>query len=117
VDDNPINLKVLQGFCKKLKWRVESANDGKQAISLLENHDYDLVLMDCQMPEMDGYEATKIIRDPNSNVKKHDVPIIAVTANISDENRKKCHATGMNDFIPKPVKIEMLQKVSQNILN
>lgn len=117
VDDNPVNLKVLQGLCKKLKWRVESANNGKQAIGLLENQDYDIVFMDCQMPEMNGYEATKIIRDPDSNVRNHDVPVIAVTANISDDNRKKCHMAGMNDFIPKPVKIEMLHTVIQNIFN
>lgn len=115
VDDNPINRKVVEVLCKKLNWQADNANDGKQAITLLEKKEYDLVLMDCQMPEMDGYEATKIIRDSNSNVKNHDITIIAVTANVSEENHKKCLKVGMDGFIPKPIKLLPLLKISQNL--
>ncbi len=113
VDDNLINLKVVQGFCNKLNWKSATASNGEQAISLLSEDEFDLVFMDCQMPVMDGYEATRIIRDPASDALQHDIPVIAVTANISDENRKKCIKTGMNDFMSKPVKIDVLQAIAE----
>ncbi len=116
VDDNPINRKVVTGICKRLNWQPDTANDGRQAIQLLTKKEYDLVLMDCQMPEMDGYEATKIIRDSDSPVKNHTIPIIAVTANVSDENRAKCLKTGMDDFIPKPVKLSILKALAKDVL-
>ncbi|MBU1342706.1 MAG: response regulator, partial [Proteobacteria bacterium] len=116
VDDNLINRKVVAGVCNRLNWQSDSANDGKQAIQLLEEKEYDLVLMDCQMPEMDGYEATRIIRNKTSSVKNHDIPIIAVTANVSDENRDKCLGGGMDDFIPKPIKLPILKALAQKVL-
>ncbi|MCD4677058.1 MAG: response regulator [Desulfobacula sp.] len=116
VDDNPINRKVVAGVCNRLNWQSDSAADGKQAIQLLEKKEYDLVLMDCQMPEMDGYEATRIIRDKESLVKNHDIPIIAVTANVSDKNRDKCLGVGMDDFIPKPIKLPILKELTQKVL-
>jgi len=116
VDDNPINRKVVASVCNRLNWQSDSANDGKQAIQLLRVKKYDLVLMDCQMPEMDGYEATRIIRNKESSVKNHNVPIIAVTANVSDENRDKCLSAGMDDFIPKPIKLPILKELTQKVL-
>ncbi len=117
VDDNPINRKVIKGLCNRLNWQPEEACDGKQALELLRKNNYDLVLMDCQMPTMDGYEATRIIRDLTSNVKNHDIAIIAVTANVSDENRIKCFNSGMNDFLAKPVNLSMLRKIAIKALN
>ncbi|MBU4129343.1 MAG: response regulator [Proteobacteria bacterium] len=117
VDDNPINRKVIKGLCNRLNWKSDDACDGKQALDLLTKNTYGLVLMDCQMPGMDGYEATRIIRDLSSSVKNHHVPIIAVTANVSDENRAKCLRSGMNDFLPKPVKLHMLKEMTIKTLN
>lgn len=116
VDDNPVNTAVLAKQCGKLNHRSTCAANGKEAISLLREHDYDLVFMDCQMPEMDGYEATRLIRDPKSKVKNNLIPIIAVTANVSEENRMQCLEAGMNGFIPKPVKLPMLEKLVQTVL-
>ena len=116
VDDNTVNRKVAAGVCNRLNWQSDNASDGNQAIRLLEEKDYDLVLMDCQMPEMDGYEATRIIRDKTSSVRNHDIPIIAVTANVGEENRLKCLDAGMDDFIPKPVKPPVLKELVLKLL-
>jgi len=117
VDDNPINRKVVGGTCKRLNWQSDAANDGKQAIALLEKKEYDLVLMDCQMPEMDGYEATQVIRDTSSSVKNHHIPIIAVTANTGEENRNRCLDAGMDDFITKPIKLPLLKELSKKVIS
>ena len=116
VEDNIINQKVTVGMLNKLGFRTDIASDGYKAIKALENIQYNLVFMDCQMPEMDGYEATRIIRDKESLVKNHDIPIIAVTANVSDENRDKCLGVGMDDFIPKPIKLPILKELTQKVL-
>lgn len=116
VEDNPVNQMVIKGICKKLNWKTDCAKDGREAVELLEKEEFNLVLMDCQMPVMDGYEATQIIRNPNSKILKHDVPIIAVTANVSDENRLKCLKTGMDDFITKPINLEKIQSVCMKYL-
>ena len=91
-------------------YRFESAENGRIAVDLLCQEDYDLVLMDCQMPELDGYEATKIIRDITSKVRQHDIPVIAVTANAMSGDEDKCKAAGMNGYISKPIKREALQQ-------
>jgi len=70
---------------------------------MLQKARYELVLMDCQMPEMDGFEATRIIRDRTSEVLEHDVPVVAMTANAFPEDRARAIACGMNDFLAKPV--------------
>lgn len=72
---------------------------------------YDAVLMDCQMPQMDGYEATRRIRDPASAILDHAVPVIAMTANAFAEDRERCIAAGMNDFLSKPVDRSTLAQV------
>ena len=87
-----------------LGFQVDIATDGLKAVRALEIFDYDLVLMDCMMPEMDGYEATAVIRDVSSRVINHNVPIIAVTANVMDGDWEKCLESGMDDYLAKPVK-------------
>ena len=102
-EDNIVNQKVALGILKKIGLSVEAVSNGSEAVKALELIPFDLVLMDCQMPEMDGYEATRKIRDTNSNVKNHDITVIAMTANAMSGDRDKCMQVGMNDYITKPV--------------
>ncbi|MDH5602247.1 MAG: response regulator, partial [Gammaproteobacteria bacterium] len=114
VEDNITNQKVALGILGKLGYRVDVALNGAEAISVLESNNFDLVLMDCQMPEMDGFEATRRIRDGQSKVLNHDIPIIAMTAHAMMEDRNKCTAAGMNDYLSKPVEpkalLDMIEK-------
>ena len=103
VEDNFVNQRVAVYMLTKLGATVDVANHGREALELLSRTRYDLVLMDCQMPEMDGFEATRIIRDPVSSVLDHEVPVIAMTANAFPEDRSRALNAGMNDFIAKPV--------------
>ena len=111
-----MNQKVAIGILKKIGLSVEAVANGAEAVKALELIPYDLVLMDCQMPEMDGYEATKKIRSPISNVKNHDVPIIAMTAHAMTGDREKCLQAGMNDYISKPVDPQSLAKTIEKWL-
>ena len=103
VEDNFVNQRVAVYMLNKLGYEVDVALHGREAIGMLGNFDYDLVLMDCQMPEMDGFEATRTIRDRTSSVLDHEVPVIAMTANAFPEDRARALACGMNDFLAKPV--------------
>jgi signal transduction histidine kinase/BarA-like signal transduction histidine kinase len=111
VEDTHVNQRVLSVFLKKLSCVTEIANDGAEAISKLKQYKYDLVLMDIMMPNLDGFSAIKIIRDPESSVLDHDVPVIAMTANALKEDREKCMNAGMNDYISKPVKFKALIEI------
>jgi CheY-like chemotaxis protein/HPt (histidine-containing phosphotransfer) domain-containing protein len=102
-EDNIINQQVAIGVLKKFGLKVDTVSNGIEAIKALELHHYDLVLMDIQMPEMDGYEATERIRNPDSLVINHQIPIIAMTANVLGGDRENCLEAGMNDYISKPV--------------
>ena len=108
VEDNPVNQRVAIHMLGKLGYQVELAQHGREAVDRLGRDRFDLVLMDCQMPEMDGFEATRIIRDPASSVLDHAVPVVAMTANAFAEDRERCLAAGMNDFLAKPVDRRML---------
>jgi signal transduction histidine kinase/CheY-like chemotaxis protein/HPt (histidine-containing phosphotransfer) domain-containing protein len=108
-EDNIANQKVaLLVLERKLGYRVDVVANGSEAIDALNQRDYDLVLMDCQMPEMDGYQASRFVRDPDSTVRNHDIPIVAMTANALKGDREKCLAAGMDDYVVKPVKPEAL---------
>ena len=91
-------------------------DNGLEAVRALEILDYDLVLMDCQMPEMDGYEATAAVRSPHSKVLNHHVPIIAMTANAMREDRDNCLEAGMDDYMSKPVKKDIVSKMLEKWL-
>ncbi len=102
VEDNRINQMVALGILKKLGYdRVDTAENGVLALKKLANKQFNLVLMDCQMPEMDGFEATQEIRKLPCDMNK--VPIIAMTANAMDGDREKCLSVGMNDYLSKPI--------------
>lgn len=114
VDDNPVNRKVACGFLKKLGFESDVAEDGKEALNCVKKATYGLILMDCQMPVMDGYEATRAIRQ---HLKGVALPIIAVTANAMEGDREKCLAAGMDDYIPKPLRKDVLEKTVFSWLN
>jgi signal transduction histidine kinase/ActR/RegA family two-component response regulator len=106
VEDNPVNCMVVQAMLEQLGMAVLLANDGGQAVELLRDQPIDLVLMDCQMPVMDGYEATRRIR--GSGHARARVPIVALTAHALADDRQRCEAAGMDDYLPKPVTSDAL---------
>ena len=107
-EDNLTNQEVVLGVLNKLGLKADAVTNGVLAIEALSRASYDLVLMDVQMPEMDGLEATRVIRDPHSGVLSHDLPIIAMTANAMQGDRQRCLDAGMNDYVAKPVTPTML---------
>jgi len=107
-EDNIVNQQVAVGILRKLGLSPDAVADGAEAVKALELMPYDLVLMDVQMPEMDGFEATRQIRNPQSAVRDHRVPIIAMTANAMQGDREKCLGAGMDDYVAKPVTPEAL---------
>ncbi|MCP4544928.1 MAG: response regulator [bacterium] len=116
VEDNKINQRVALGILKKLGLQADAVADGREALNALASLPYDLVLMDCMMPVMDGYEASRRIRDPQSSVKDHNVPIIALTANAIRGDREKCLAAGMNAYIAKPISRQELRETLEEWL-
>ncbi|MCS6293090.1 MAG: PAS domain S-box protein [Nitrospira sp.] len=109
VDDNSVNQKVAVKMLEKLGHRVDVAGNGKEALLALTRHPYHVVFMDCQMPEMDGFETTRHIRS-HERPGCH-VPIIAMTANTMAGDREQCLASGMDDFVSKPVKSQDLHRI------
>lgn len=103
VEDNFINRKLIVSVLEKINVKVDTAENGFQAVEKFKTNNYNLILMDLQMPDMDGFEVTKIIRNTNTENCKT-IPIIALTAHILKEYKDKAFETGMNDFISKPVK-------------
>jgi len=108
VEDNITNQLVARGMLEKLRLNVEIATNGQEAVQALSMQHYDLVFMDCQMPVMDGFEATQIIRDPSSEALQHNIPIIAMTANAMTEDIQHCTDAGMNAHVAKPVNPTLL---------
>ncbi|MBN2011834.1 response regulator [candidate division KSB1 bacterium] len=110
-EDNLVNQKVGTALLKKWGHTVTIANDGKEAVDALETHAYDLILMDVQMPNMDGLEATKIIRSSTSGNINTKIPIIAMTAHVMKGDRERFLEAGMDDYISKPINVQEVQKV------
>lgn len=112
VEDNPINQMVAQKMLEKVGVKPQLANNGLEALTLLKEQAFDLVLMDCQMPEMDGFDATREIRKLGIKAKNKKVlPVVAMTANVMSGDRERCMDVGMDDYIGKPVQREQLESV------
>ncbi len=115
VEDNPVNEKLVTVLLRNKDCEVTAVSDGVLALKTLEKDSFDLVLMDVQMPELDGFETTIRIREKEESTRTH-IPIIAMTAYAMDGDREKCIAAGMDDYIAKPIKAEQLYDKIENLL-
>ena len=112
VEDDPINQEVAVGILQEIGYReVEVVCDGTAALEALARADFDLVLMDCQLPGLDGYETSRLIRQSHTPVRNHLVPIVALTAHAMAGDAEKCLASGMNDYVSKPIRLALFEKV------
>lgn len=118
VEDNKVNQQVAEFMLTKLGYEFELAENGLKAINILNDKPecFDLILMDCQMPEMDGYEATRYVRDNNLGKLKQTIPIIALTANAMEGDKEKCLAAGMDGYLSKPIQLAKLKNVLEDYL-
>jgi CheY-like chemotaxis protein len=112
-EDNPVNQKVAKRVLSHLGYEVDIVNNGLEAINAIANVAYDLILMDIQMPEMDGLETTRYIRKQESESQVSPIAIVAMTANATDDDQNLCRDAGMNDYISKPIQIDKLKNLLQ----
>jgi PAS domain S-box-containing protein len=115
VEDNAVNQTVARRMLESLGHSVHIANNGIEAIAAVQQHEFELVLMDCQMPEMDGLEATRRIRAMHEGRQR--LPIVAMTANVSTQDREACIESGMDGFLAKPVRLAELARVLQSYVD
>lgn len=109
VEDTPVNRKVLLSQLKQIGYKADYVENGQEALDLLAEESYDLIFMDCQMPILDGYEATRLLREREG--KNAHTVVVGVTAYAMKENREKCLAVGMDDYLTKPVRMEQIAQV------
>jgi CheY-like chemotaxis protein/anti-sigma regulatory factor (Ser/Thr protein kinase) len=110
VEDHPLSQKVIRGMLAKLGVRSDVVSNGQEAVEAVQHHSYDLVLMDCEMPVLDGYEATRRIRAWETDNARRAVPIIALSAHILNEIKERCRQAGMNGHMAKPVDLNELRE-------
>ena len=114
VEDNEINMQVMLAILDNLGCKADVARDGKEAFDILlktNTNVYDLILMDCQMPTIDGYEATRMIRAGEAGDNVKNIPIVALTADAMESQKQKCFDAGMNDYLTKPIDVDLLKNV------
>ncbi|SDB02116.1 Response regulator receiver domain-containing protein [Desulfonatronum thiosulfatophilum] len=116
VEDDHLNRFALKMLLEKNGYIVHEAEDGKQALALMESQTIDCVLMDIQLPVMNGVESTEIIRAHDGTLYNPNVPIIAITAYAMPGDREKFLKAGMNDYLAKPVSIQEVEQAMQNLL-
>ena len=110
-EDNEVNVKVASMILKRLNFDIDVAENGQEALNKFLHVKYDIIFMDCMMPIMDGFEATKRIREIEKKNESEPILIVALTANANEEDKQKCYDSGMNDFISKPIKKEIIKEV------
>lgn len=113
-EDNTVNQLIIRGMLAKLGHDFTVVENGKLAVEKMAEGDFDLVLMDCYMPEMDGYLATQMIRQ---NPKFANTPIVAMTASAMDDEKDRCLQVGMNDYLAKPLNMAMVEAVLQKYMS
>ena len=112
-EDNPVNQKLALRVLKHLGYEADIVGNGQEAVKAITNKSYDLILMDIQMPEMDGLEATKYIRKQELELQTPPIAIVAMTANATDDDQNICHDAGMSDYLSKPIQIDKLKNILQ----
>ncbi len=117
VEDNMVNQAVAMGMLKKLGYMAQGATDGKDALKMLEETDFDLVFMDVQMPIVGGIEATEMIREGKAGGRNKHIPIIAMTAYATKKDRQACLDSGMDDYIPKPISSQLITEAMNRTLS
>jgi len=115
VEDNEINCKLMSKIFDKTGLHYDLARDGQEALEAYKTKKYNLILMDCQMPTLDGYEATIEIRKLEN--KNDHIPIIAMTANVMQSDKEKCLEAGMDNYISKPIEIKELMNILNKYIN
>jgi len=116
-EDDPVSQKLMRVFLSKLGYTADIVESGHEVLKAVHEKEYGLILMDCMMPGMNGYEATAVIRDQASSVRNHDIPIIALTANAMRSDRDECLAAGMDDYLAKPMELATLAVILEKWLN
>ncbi|MDD5285706.1 MAG: response regulator [Desulfuromonadaceae bacterium] len=116
-EDDPVSQKLMRAFLSKLGYMADIVESGQEVLKAVHEKEYGLILMDCMMPGMNGYEATAVIRDQASSVRNHDIPIIALTANAMRSDRDECLAAGMDDYLAKPMELATLAVILEKWLN
>lgn len=116
VEDNKTNQFLIERMLKKKNFKIDIANNGQEALQILDSTKFDLILMDCQMPIMDGFTATRLIREREQGTTFH-IPIIALTAFVMKEDKEKCMASGMDYFVSKPIEKNKLFEAINNALS
>ncbi len=112
VEDNPVNREVATSMLNAMQCRVDVVGNGAEAVAIIRREHFDLVLMDCEMPVMDGYAATQAIREWESDIPDHErMPIVALTAHVLPEDRQRCIEAGMDDYLSKPFSMNELRNL------